>query len=149
MAYATEADLDRVWGVRDVDLVSIDATLAGRDHAKISAALDDASGIVESYCGRRYPLPLTLSDTGQRLVTGYVCDVAVYRLATQAGRMTEIIKDRNAQALAWLTAVAQGKADLLVVAAPGTAAAAPSITPNEAVLVADERFFSRDRLRGY
>ncbi len=148
MPYATEADLDRVWGREQVDLVTIDETLGGRDEAKIAASLDDASAIVDSYCGRRYALPLALADAGARLVTGYVCDIALARLATTAGRMSEIIKARNDAAFAWLRDVAAARADLPVAGVSG-APSAPPITPNEAVLVADERVFTRDTLRGY
>ena len=149
MSYATPSDLDRVWGIAQIDLVSIDASLGRRDDNKIAAALDDASAQVDSYCARRYPLPLTLSDPGLRLVTGSVCDIAVARLATSAGRMTEIIQTRHDQAMTWLRDIAAGKADLPLAASAGSAAAAPPISPNEAVLEADERFFSRTTLRGY
>lgn len=150
MAYATADDLDRVWGAEQVDLATIDATLKGRDAAKIAAALDDASAILDSYCARRYPAPFALTDAGARIVTGYVCDIAMGRLASSAGRMTEIIQKRADAALAWLKDVAAAKADLLVEAssAPG-APSAPPISPNEAVIIADRRTFDRDTLKGW
>lgn len=149
MAYATETDLDRVWGRETVDLVTIDAALQGRDADKIAAALDDASAILDSYCARRYPAPFTLTDSGLRLVNGYVCDIAMGRLASTAGRMTEIIKARSDAALQWLRDVAAARADLPVVPSTANGPAAPSISPNEAILEANERFFTRDTLRGY
>ncbi len=150
MAYATETDLDRVWGQEGVDLVSIDATIGGRDAAKIAAALDDASAIVDSYCARRYALPLSLSAAGERIVVGYVCDIAIARLATTAGRMTEIIQKRSDAALAWLRDIAAAKADLPG-AGDGVAGgpSAPPISPNEAVLEAAPRVFTRETLKGY
>lgn len=149
MAYATEADLDRVWGRETIDLATIDASLQGRDTAKIAAALDDASAIVDSYCGRRYALPLALTDSGRRLVVGYVCDLAVGRLATTAGRMTDLIKARSDAALQWLRDVAAARADLPVASSAADGPAAPAISPNEVILEADDRFFTRDTLRGY
>lgn len=147
MSYATPTDLDRVWGIAQIDLVSIDASLGRRDDAKIAAALDDAGAQIDSYCARRYPLPLALSDSGALLAAGTACDLAVYRLATTAGRMTEIIQRRYDQALAWLRDIAAGRADLALAVAQG-APEAP-ISPNEAVLASDPRFFTRETLRGY
>lgn len=149
MAYASEADLDRVWGRETIDLVTIDAGLGGRDASKIAAALDDASAIVDSYCGRRYPVPLALSEAGVRLVTGYVCDIAVGRLATTAGRITEVIKSRSDAAHTWLRDIAAARADLPVIASTANGPAAPPISPNEVILDAPERVFTRDSLRGY
>lgn len=148
MAYATEDDLDRVWGRETIDLVTIDTTLEGRDADKIAAALEDASAIVDSYCARRYPLPLVLSDAGVRLVTGYACDLAVGRLASTAGRMTDIIKARSDAALQWLRDIAAARANLPLAAAPG-GPEPQTVAPNEAIVEAPERVFTRDRLRNW
>jgi phage gp36-like protein len=149
MIYASEADLDSVWGASLIDLLTLDAQTAQRDAAKIAEALADASAQIDSFAARRYALPLTLTDAGVRMTRGVCADLAVYRLATTADRMTEIITRRYDQAIRFLEAVAAGKAEIATTAVAGGASgqSGPAISPNEAVIVAPARVFDRDTLR--
>lgn len=149
MLYATQNDLDAVWGARLIDLLTLDPETTQRDQAKISEAVLDASAIIDSYAARRYALPLVLSDAGVRMTRGLCADLAVYRLAVTADRMTEIIARRQEQAIKFLEAVAAAKAEIAVAAVAGGAGATPgpAISPNEPVIVAPERVFDRNTLR--
>ena len=63
--------------------------------------------------------------------------------------MTDLIKARSDAALQWLRDVAAARADLPVASSAADGPAAPAISPNEVILEADDRFFTRDTLRGY
>lgn len=149
MLYATTGDLDAVWGAALIDLLTLDAATAQRDEGKIVEAIADASAQIDSFAARRYALPLTLTDAGARMTRGVCADIAVYRLATTADRMTEIITRRYDQAIRYLEAVAAGKAEIATTAVAGGAGATPgpAISPNEPVMIAPPRVFDRDTLR--
>jgi phage gp36-like protein len=144
-SYATEADVDAAWGSSFVDVLAFDDAAAARDAVKIEAALTEAAATVNSYAGRRYRLPLTLSQDGTVLVRSITVDIAVWRIATSADRMTDIINKRYEQALATLRDIATGKADVALAPSGQT----PDISPNEVVIEAAPRFFDRHRLGGY
>ena len=149
MAYALEADLDATFGPDQVDVVTISDRTQTRDHQKIASALNSASAQINSYIGRRYPVPITPSDEGAQQLRELCCDLAFYRIASTADRLTDIITKRYEAAVATLRDIAAAKADISIVdGSSGVGAAAPVITANEAVLVADERKFSQRRLRG-
>ncbi len=148
--YATEADLDEAWGRAQVDLMSVDAQTLDRDSAKIASALNSAAAIVNGYISRRYRLPLLLTDDGAMQLRALTCDVAFCRLATSADRMTEIIQKRHDAAIKQLLDIAQARADVSTQpdpTDPGGASSAGPISPNEAVIIAPERRFTRQTLR--
>lgn len=150
MSYATEADLDRVWGRSLIDLLTLDPITTQRVPGRVDGALSDAAAVMDGYISARMRLPIAPSEAGAALLRKYCCDIAVYELATSADRMTEIIQKRHEQAIQFLRDVAVAKADIPLVAAAGSGGAADggSISPNEAVLIGNERVFTRDSLRG-
>lgn len=146
--YATEQNLDAAWGASFLDVLTIDERTTLRDGAKITSALENASALIDSYVGRRFPLPLVLAPAGQLLLRGMCCDLAIGALATSADRMTDIIQKRYDQALSFLRDVASGKADVPMAASMGGESAGV-ITPNEAVIEAAPRVFTRDSMKGF
>lgn len=144
--YAVVSDLDKGWGVPLIDVLTIDERTKLRDGDKITSALESASATIDSYCSRRFPLPLAPAPSGVIMLRNICVDLAVGTLATSADRMTEIIQRRYDQALTFLRDVAAGKADIELQPKPGAGAEA-DVSPNEAVLIGNERVFSRDRLR--
>lgn len=151
MPYATEADLDTGWDRNTVNLVTIDPDTNERNAGRIAAALAAATAVIDSYVGRRYPLPLNPSPNGTIVLTQCCVDLAIGRLADSAGSMTEIIQRRVDAAMSFLRDVAAAKADIPVLPDSGGNGAGGSagqpITPNEAVIEAPPRLFSRQTLR--
>ena len=148
MPYATEADLDAGWDANTVNLVSVDDGATQRNPVRIMAAIAAASTQIDSYLGRRYPLPFSPTPDGAALLTSTCADIAIGRLADTAGRMTDIIGKRRDAAIAWLRDVAAGRADVpLATSGGGDAVPGPGITPNEAVMEAPPRLFTRATLR--
>lgn len=146
--YATEQNLEAAWGGSFLDVLTIDERTTLRDRAKITSALESASALIDSYVSRRFPLPLALADAGAILLRNVCCDLAVGSLATSADRMTDIVQKRYDQALAFLRDVAAGKADVPMASSIG-GEGANVITPNEAVIEAAPRVFTRDSMKGF
>lgn len=109
MAYATIADLERTAGgaTRVTHLSAPDG--GDRDEARLSAALAEATSIVESYIGRRYRVPLISVPS---FLATYTAIIAVWALGNDALSITETEKERYKAALNHLTRIADGKASL-------------------------------------
>ena len=123
MSYASRDDLIKAFGQAEVD----NLIAAGRDDGE---ALDYADAEINSRAAVRYAVPLALdtapADT-RTIVIGKACDIARWRL--YAGAADPEVKDRYEQAMAWLGALAAGKAllpGLELAASDGTAAAGQS-----------------------
>jgi phage gp36-like protein len=89
-----------------------------------SAALEEASGTVDSYCRARYITPLQPCD----MVTARTIDIAVYLLFSRRRgglQPTELIRQRYEDAIAFLKDVAACRASL---DQPGTVQTAQSST---------------------
>lgn len=146
MAYATEQQLDTKWGVDLVTLVAIDAETGLRSSAKIEAALDAASAIIDSYIGKRYQLPIDASTSGALLLRNLCCDLAMGELSNTPAARNEIVKEAAERALKFLADVAKGVADIPQ-NPPAGGDGLPTPSPNEAIVAANDRLFSRNRLR--
>jgi phage gp36-like protein len=144
MSYASEADLDQKWGREIVDLSANDAGTGARDPSRIAASLAAAAAIIDGYLARRYRLPLAPTAVGVTLLRNAACDLALGQLCNTPGTRNEIVIDAEKRALAFLRDVADGKAAIPVVTPD---AAQPEVAPNEPVVVADGRMFTRTRLR--
>ena len=137
MPYATETALNLMWGYEQVTLAAWDEGAGMRNEARIADALAGASGVVDSYIGVRYPLPLVnLAPDGAQLLSDLTCDLAYARLCSTPGLRNDIVKEREALALKRLADIAAGKAQVaLIPLEPQTNA------PEEAVLISDPRRF--------
>lgn len=111
MAYAVQSDLVplRLTQAELVQLTCDDAT-ATVNVATVSAALEEASGIVDSYCRQRYQTPLQAGDD----VKGKTLDIAVWLLFRRRrnAKNGEIIRQGYEDAIAFLGQVSTGKATL-------------------------------------
>lgn len=146
MSYATEADLVRKWGAEQVDLAAYDGATDARDTLRIAAALDSASAIMNGYFAKRYALPIDAAPDGVTLLRNLCCDLAMGELSNMPATRNDIVKDAVEAARKFLSDVARGLADIPQNPPPGApAAAVPS--PNEAIVAANDREFSRNRLR--
>jgi phage gp36-like protein len=111
MAYATQSDLVPL-RMSQKDLVELtdDANTGQVNTQIVSAALEEASGRVDSYCRARYVTPLQQSDT----VKSLTLDIAVYLLFSRRRetRIADTVQQRFEQAMSFLKDISTAKASL-------------------------------------
>lgn len=112
MAYAQQSDLVPL-RITQTELVQLtcDDNTATVNAVVVSAALDEASGTVDSYCRSRYVTPLQPSD----MVKARTLDIAVYLLFSRRRgglQPTELVRQRYDDAIAFLKDVAACRASL-------------------------------------
>jgi phage gp36-like protein len=106
----------------------------------LEQALTDGADEIDAYLGARYALPLASAPP---LLARLECDIARYRLASNAGVLTEVVEDRYNNAIKLLDRISKGTATLgLDVAETPVAVGAP-------LLAIDPPIFSRDTLRDF
>lgn len=109
MSYATTADMIARFGAEEVVKLT-DRNFTGViDAAVLAGALDEAAAEIDPYLAPHYLLPLASTP---RILTGYACDIARYRLCGAGVTETEQVRNRYMDALKFLTAVAHGKLSL-------------------------------------
>lgn len=117
MAYATQSDLVPLrLTQKDLTELTVDvpsgdpATDAAVTASVTSAALEEASGRVDSYCRARYVTPLQQSDD----VKALTLDIAVYVLLSRrrTTKISETVQQRFDQAIAFLKDISAVKASL-------------------------------------
>ncbi len=107
--YATQSDIETLYGP-DALLVAADRDGDGLpDAERIAAALADAAAEIDSHVGVRHALPLPAVPAALRRIAA---DIALYRLASNGAALTEELRTRYQDAIAWLRRVADGKAAL-------------------------------------
>ena len=112
---------------------------AGIASATITAALESASRVVDSYIGTRYDLPLVSFDAS---VTMAACKIAAYELLATRGFAAgtpdaENVEKRYATAISWCRDVATGKATPSVITV--TDQSKPPVDPQNAPFVASNQ----------
>lgn len=147
MAYATQADLVPLrMTQKDVTELTVDVpsgnaqTDAEVTSSIVSAALEEASGRVDSYCRARYVTPLQQSDD----VKSLTLDIAVYLLFSRRRetRIADTVQQRFDQAIAFLKDISNAKASLDQPATqqtPQSSAAGPQISEKDRRLTFSER----------
>jgi len=136
MAYCTTDDLTERFDATQLAYLADRDGNGSLDAEVVARAIEDAAAEIDSWLGERYGLPL--ATTPPRL-TAVASDIAFYRLHPAAP--PDDVRRRYEDAVAWLKAVAMGKAGLDVgQAGPASGAAQVSAPP---------RIFSRDSLKGY
>jgi phage gp36-like protein len=107
MSYAIQQDLIDRFG--QTELIQLtDLAGAGTINAtEVARALADADGEIDGYLAGRYALPLPAIP---KIITGYACDIARYRL--YKGVIAETVQKNYDQAIKFLSLVAQGKISL-------------------------------------
>lgn len=130
MSYATPQDFINRFGEQDA-IGLTDRTGAGVvDTAVLTAALDEADAEITPYLAPRYAIPLA---TVPRILVGYVCDIARYRLTGGSASETDAVRNRYKDAVAFLDKVSRGQISLGLDAAGGKAQPANTVrfsTPN-------------------
>lgn len=141
----------------EATVLAADETTRERDDARIEAALVDASAEIRAVLFARYTRAEIgrIDDDSRGVLRIYATDIALYRVALSFGRSNERIKERYDVALKRLEAIAAGKGALTfdgpggAGTGGGTLPGEPNdVGPAEPLVVAPERVFTRDRLRG-
>ena len=149
-SFATLADLEARYPA-ELILLAADEGTGIRDDARVESAIADASAEMRAILKARYtPEEIgRFDDDSRETLKVYAMDIALYRIALTFSRSNEKIKERYDAAIKRLEAIASGKGALTV---DGSGDAAGDgigeVAPNEAVVDANPRVFTRDRLRG-
>ena|ERR1039457_1134544 len=144
MPYATQDDLVPL-RLTQKDLIELtdDDDSGVVNAAIVIAALEEASGRVESYCRQRYVTPLQQSDD----VKALTLDITVYLLFSRRreSRIGDTVQQRFDQAIAFLKDISNGKASL----DQPLSAVQPQSGSGEVVVTRKPERFSDSNLDGY
>lgn len=100
MTYATQANLEARFGAEVAQFIAANA-------ASVAQALADADAIIDGYIAGRYSLPLASVPA---ILTQYACDIARYRLYSDAA--SDVVQSRHKDAIAFLTRLSSGQISL-------------------------------------
>lgn len=143
MAYATQADLLQRLTLKQLTQLTDDVNAGVPDPVKVAAALEEASGRVDSYCRSKYVTPLQQSD----IVTTATRDICVYELWSRRPQaMSETVRQRYEDAIAMLKDVSSGKA---VLDQPVSAAAPQSVSAGAVKPTHNKQRFTEEDIHGY
>ena len=144
MAYVTNSDIEERLGTATYVQLTDDTGTGSADIDKVDEARLGAEGEVNSYLGRRYKVPIDLTAHAEvaDVLKSFVLDLVEYRLHARRPPVSNDLRSKRNQAVAWLDRVARGDVVL------------PSVDPileNPATGIAgetssNERIFTRDEL---
>ena len=109
MSYATQMDLENVYGQDLIRRLSDHDNDGVADQEAIDDALRSASSIIDGYLSVRYPVPLQKVPP---VVRDYTVDIGLYRLAYSRLKQTTEMRLRFEDAIKFFTLVASGKASI-------------------------------------
>lgn len=150
-AFATIADIEQRHPAELITLAA-DENTGLRDDTRIERALEDAGVEIRTILQARYSKGdlNRLDADGVATLKLYSIDIALYRIAIAFDRSNERIEERYKLAVKRLEAIAAGKSALSFIASDGGAVLpAAEASPNEVLIDAPERVFTRDRMRGF
>ncbi|KAB2921672.1 MAG: DUF1320 domain-containing protein [Dechloromonas sp.] len=139
MTYATQADLEAVFGIEDlIELTDQNRPQVAIDAGRVAVALRDASGKINAYLAARYQIPLTPVPEA---INRTCVEIAWYYL--HASSMGGEVQRRYDRAIKFLEAVASGTATLTDVGAPASGGG------GEVLIDAAPAVFDADSLAGF
>jgi phage gp36-like protein len=109
MAHATRADIEAVYGFTLLPGIADYDNDGEVDANVVTAALDHATGVINSHLSVRYKLPLAAVPA---FLKAAAIDLAVYRIANTADRLTVEMRQRYEDHVRHLERIADGKAGL-------------------------------------
>jgi phage gp36-like protein len=144
MTYASVADLKAAIPPQDLALLTDwDGAVDAPDDARLLAALEDASAVVNGWIAKRVSLPLTTPPQMLKVVTR---DLALHRLyANTGGGIPEAVKALHDGAMAYLKDVAKGEVSIGDETPGDTAQASPGVV----LVEGDDPTFTRTTLKGF
>lgn len=105
MPYASQSDMIARFGEREVIALTDRDNLGMIDAAVLAGALAEADAEIDPYLAPRHRLPLA---SVPKIVTGFACDIARYRLCGASVTLTDDIRDRYRDAIRFFEQVAKG-----------------------------------------
>lgn len=152
--FATLADIDARYP-RELAVLAADETTGIRDDARIGAVLGDVSAEIRSILVQRYRRDelARLDADSVDLMRAFAIPMALYKVALSFSRSSERLQAGYDNAVRALQAIGAGKGALTFDPDPNAVPPAPdagtAAADNTAVILeADERLFTRNRLRG-
>lgn len=109
MPYATKADMVSRFGEGEAIALTDRASLGVIDDVVLDDALAEAAAEIDPYLAPRHKLPLA---SVPKIVTGFACDIARYRLCGSGVTLTDDIRDRYKDAVRFFEKVSEGKIGL-------------------------------------
>ncbi|QLP98513.1 MAG: DUF1320 family protein [Rhodoblastus sp.] len=146
MAYATVEEL-MARHPNEAALVAADETTRLADPTRLAHALEDASLEIRSILAARWSKAdlERLDEDGAATLAVYACDIALYRAALSASRLTEEMRERAQAALKRLEGLAAGRGALTFLGVGGAAGEATEMvtSPGDVLVDGPPRVFSR------
>lgn len=109
MSYATKANMLARFGEPEVIALTDRANLGVVDDTVLAGALAEADAEIDPYLAPRHVLPLA---SVPKILTGFACDIARYRLCGAGVTETDEIRNRYKDAIRFLEQAAAGKIGL-------------------------------------
>ncbi len=143
--FATKNDMVGRFGAKEVIQITDRAYSGAIDDLVLQQGLDDADAEICGYLAGRYALPFAVVP---RLLIGYACDIARYRMTGTEVTCTPDIETRYHQAVKYLTLVGRGEISLGIDTA-GAVVGSPAATGNSIRVSRGSRKFNDDSMAGY
>ena len=141
--YATQTDITNLYGEELLYVLADRDRDQVLDTAAINAAIEFGAAQVRTYLSKRYSdAQLAASQDVKRLVV----EIAVFRLALQADALTVEIRTRYEEALRQMELMARGTIGIGV--PEEMPQAASDLRDGDILVFANERAFTRDKMRG-
>jgi phage gp36-like protein len=124
MSYASKANMIVRFGEGEVIALTDRANLGTIDDAVLAGALAEADAEIDPYLAPRHKLPLA---SVPKILSGYACDIARYRLCGADVTETDSVRNRYKDAVRFLESVAAGRIGLGLDAANNVAPPANTV----------------------
>lgn len=151
--FATLQDIEERYPAELITLAADEET-GIQDDTRIQRSLEDASSEVRGILKARYTMAdlAQIDEDSAQLLKLYTIDIALYLVALSFARSNERIEDRYDRAIKRLEKMTDGKGGLSLQGGgqdSGTETDGGSvISPNEVIIDAPERLFTRDKMGG-
>jgi phage gp36-like protein len=141
MAYIDQQGMVERFGEDEIKRLTDRQRTGSIDAEVLAAAIQDAQSEVDAYTSSRYTVPLAVVTDAVKRTTA---DIARYRLYDE--KCPDTVRNRYQEAIAFLNAVAGGRATLGNGPSGESAGGSAAI---ETVRTSADRKFSLDKLQGY
>ena len=144
MGYITNSDIEERLGTAAYVQLADDDGNGVADVGVVDEARLGAEGEVNSYLGRRYSVPVSLTTHPDLadVLASFTLDLAEYRLRLRRPPVPDDARRRRDQAIEWLTRVAEGRIEL----PSAVGVAASSARGTIAAVSGEKRVLTRDEL---
>lgn len=148
--FATIADIEARHPA-ELLVLAADETTGLRDDARVEASIASATAVMLLILKGRYASSelARLDPESRDALKSLAIDITLYKVALSFARSTDRLEKGYETAIKRLEGLVAGKGGLSFEGSGGDGAApASAASPNEVLIVAPERVFTRDRFRG-